>query len=108
MKKLIYIWVLLIFPLLNSCIPDWLLPSKKEKKATFSDTPVNLENINSAYDDYNSNLNIEQNTWNLCFSSKRNSAGQNFDFVYKLLDTDIFYYDGVYHVQGKRYCLLIL
>jgi hypothetical protein len=52
----------------------------------FPDTPVNLGNINSPYDDYNSALPITGVTSPLIFSSNRNSAGKQFDFIFRWLD----------------------
>jgi len=51
----------------------------------FSTTPVNLTFLNTFYDDYNSTLNQSGETFPLCFSSNRKSAGGNFDIVYKLI-----------------------
>lgn len=45
--------------------------------------PVNFASVNSAFDDYNSNLQISwtEMTFSLIFSSNRNSYGEEFDFV---------------------------
>lgn len=50
------------------------------------ETPVNLGDINSEYDDYNSWYPWAGVTSPLCFSSNRDTKGHDFDFVYKLLD----------------------
>ncbi len=55
----------------------------------FSTTPINLARINTEYDDYNSTLNQSGETFALCFSSNRKTAGGNFDIVYKFLE--VFY-----------------
>ncbi len=52
----------------------------------FSTTPVNLDFLNTQYDDYNSALNQSGETFGLCFSSNRNSAGSDFDIVYKFVN----------------------
>lgn len=54
--------------------------------ATLPDTPVNLGDVNSPFDDYNSDSPLFGDTFPLCFSSNRNSGGNNFDIVYKLID----------------------
>ena len=81
MKRLIVI--LLSALLVYACIP--------KEEPNFPDiripeTPVNMEDINSEYDDYNSNIPWAGITSPLCFSSDRNSKGKDFDIVYKLLD----------------------
>lgn len=59
---------------------------KPWQPVTISETPVNLTEINSPYDDYNSDSPTVGETGPLCFSSNRNSEGENFDIVYKLID----------------------
>lgn len=49
------------------------------------DTPVNFEEINTEYDDFNATAPTLGETFPLCFSSSRNSNGNNFDIVYKLI-----------------------
>lgn len=58
-------------------------PSEKTKyyMGVFPDVPVNFSEVNSIYDDYNSILPVVQYNRYLCFSSNRNSLGQNFDIV---------------------------
>ncbi len=58
-----------------SCNPDNVGIDNKYNTGTFPDVPVNMSNINSEYDDYNSTSPILGNTSPLCFSSKRNSQG---------------------------------
>jgi hypothetical protein len=53
---------------------------------TFPDFPVNMGNINSEFDDYNSSSPTLGGTSPFCFSTNRNSQGKNFDVIYKLLD----------------------
>ncbi len=45
--------------------------------------PVNFNSVNSMYDDYNSNLQIDwaEMNFSLIFSTNRNSLGNNFDFI---------------------------
>lgn len=51
-----------------------------------TEEPVNLEEINSLYDDYNLALPYEAFREGIYFSTNRNSAGEHFDFIYKALD----------------------
>ncbi len=57
----------------------------KYNTGTFPTEPVNFKEINSEYDDYNSDTPVFGETFPLCFSSNRNSAGADFDIVYKLI-----------------------
>lgn len=53
---------------------------------SFPETPVNMEEFNSEYDDYNSTSPVLGGSSPLCFSSNRESQGENFNIVYKLLN----------------------
>lgn len=53
---------------------------------TFPNTPTNMGDINSEYDDYNSSSPIVGETGPLCFSSKRGSFGHDFDLTYMILN----------------------
>jgi len=84
-SALIFSFILLnlsILVLISSCErkPKW-----EYKEGHFSTKPVNLTFLNTEYDDYNSALNQSGETFPLCFSSNRKSAGGNFDIVYKLM-----------------------
>ncbi len=48
-----------------------------------SNTPVNLVELNTEYDDFNSDLPYEYFGPTLFFSSNRNSSGKNFDIIYR-------------------------
>jgi hypothetical protein len=49
-------------------------------------TPVNLKELNTEYDDFNSDLPYPAGRQHIYFSSNRNSSGGNFDIVYKYFD----------------------
>lgn len=70
--------VLFVFTLV-ACDP------KYKNTGTIPDTPVNLMDINSEHDDYNSDLPISHGeSIPLCFSSNRNSTfGLNFNITYR-------------------------
>jgi hypothetical protein len=77
--------ILLIFFLaalsLNSCYDVY-----KYHIGTFPEMPVNMGDINSEYDDYNSDSPIQGGSIPLCFSSNRVSKGINYDIIYKYID----------------------
>ena len=67
--------------------------------------PVNLEEINSVHDDYNSALPYEAFREGIYFSTNRNTNGNNFDFIYK--DLDISYHQrddaiNITHVSDEN------
>lgn len=49
-------------------------------------TPVNLEELNTEFDDFNSDLPFDGRRQSIYFSSNRNSSGENFDFIFKNID----------------------
>jgi hypothetical protein len=51
----------------------------------FPTSPVNLEEFNTEFDDYNSDIPVFMDVFPFCFSSNRNSHGENYDIVYKLM-----------------------
>ena len=51
-----------------------------------TELPVNLKNINSSFDDYNSNLPYPGFGYGIFFSTNRNSSGINFDIIHKNMD----------------------
>jgi len=54
----------------------------KYDSCTLPATPVNIEDINSIYDDYNSDIPTVGQNWPLCFSSNRSSKGKDFDIIF--------------------------
>jgi hypothetical protein len=68
----------------------------------FPETPVNLEEFNTEYDDYNSASPILGETSPLCFSSTRNSKGENYDIVYKLMSIEFSKINGTLKVYENK------
>ena len=68
-------------------------------EGTFPKTPVNLGDINSAYDDYNSTSPVMGGIAPLCFSSNRGSSGRNFDIIYKVIDVEMSKSNGKLSVE---------
>lgn len=71
---------------LAGCLPDEPQGYEFEYDTIITETPVNLEKINSEFDDYNSDFPYRYGSLPLVFSSNRNSNGENFDFVFKVIE----------------------
>jgi hypothetical protein len=73
----------------------------KFTKGTFpTDTVIALEGLNSAYNDYNSNLYVLGSLLPIIFSSDRNSSGGNFDLVAGSLGVYFDQTNGNFRVEG--------
>ncbi|MCD6556252.1 MAG: PD40 domain-containing protein [Bacteroidales bacterium] len=59
---------------------------KFEYDVIITDTAANLKDLNSEYDDYNSDLPYPAQRMDIYFSSNRNSRGHNFDIVAGKMD----------------------
>jgi hypothetical protein len=94
--KIIYLILIVICIVLNSCP---LEDGYKYRIGTFPETPVNMGDINSEYDDYNSTSPELGGTAPLCFSSNRNSNHKDFDIIYKLLDVYMSKSTGILKVE---------
>lgn len=62
-------------------------------------TPVNLDELNTEYDDFNSDLPYPGRRQHIWFSSNRNSLGDNFDIVYKYFDISYHEKDDVVNID---------
>jgi hypothetical protein len=62
-------------------------------------TPVNLKELNTEYDDYNSDLPYPAGRQHIYFSSNRNSSGENFDIVYKYFDISYHEKDDIVNID---------
>lgn len=77
--------VLIVLLTLSACFP--VNPEYKFKyEIIVTDTPVNLEKLNTADNDYNSDLPYPAARSEIYFSTDRNSSGDNFDIIYKVID----------------------
>lgn len=77
------LWVLVPMMTLLGC-PGGIY-GYKYNEGQFPSQPVNFTEINTEYDDYNASAPTLGETFPLCFSSTRDSRGDDFDFVYKLI-----------------------
>jgi hypothetical protein len=80
-----FLFVLIASFILFSCDLFPWSPGNKYSIGHFPKDPVNLEEINTEYDDYNSDIPVFGETFPFCFSSNRDSHGNHFDIVYKLM-----------------------
>ncbi len=64
----------------TSC--DGILPGYKYNKGSLPETPVNLSDFNTEYDDYNSTAPDFGYLIPFCFSTNRDSQGKDFDIIY--------------------------
>jgi len=86
MKKLIFIRNILFLGLMLVILVA--CPKIKYFTGSFPETPTNLTEFNTEYDDYNAALPTLGETFPFCFSTTRNSNGANYDIVYKLMAID--------------------
>jgi hypothetical protein len=71
--------------ILGGCTP--LTPDYNfEYEIIIADTATNLQSLNSAKDDYNSNLPYPAARSEIYFSTNRNSNGENYDIICKAID----------------------
>jgi hypothetical protein len=64
-----------------------------------TEIPINLEEINSMYDDYNSALPYDGFRHGIYFSTNRKSAGSNFDIIYKEMDISYHSKDDILNIS---------
>lgn len=93
--KELSIFVLLVM-LIYSCEPKY-----KYSMGKFPNTPTNLTDFNTQYDDYNATAPSLGETFPFCFSSNRNNGGNNFDIIYKLMSIDFSKTSGILKVYNN-------
>lgn len=71
--------------------------------AYFPESPVNLTNVNSEFDDYNSALPETHFGKQLIFSSNRRSSGGNFDIIGDIIHATWYWDDGNLVVDNSYY-----
>lgn len=82
MKILNRIFLLFIAFVLTAC-PNGNDDYEFDYEIIVTETPANLEGINSQYDDYNSDLPYPGAGFDIYFSSNRTSGGNHFDIIHK-------------------------
>jgi hypothetical protein len=98
-SKLLKNLLFLILPLLVSGCPFWPDDYEFEYETIITESPANLEGINSQYDDYNSALPYQYYGFGLYFSSNRYQLGQDFDIIYRNLEITYHDKDDVLNVD---------
>lgn len=112
MKNLFITTIFLLF-IFSSCEKT---PKNKNwnQNARFPDTVVNLGDINSQYDDYNSILPETHFGKVLIFSSNRKSGGGDFDLIYEPFhaawywETSEFAFDNITYFQESKWIPQVL
>ena len=64
-----------------------------------TELPVNLENLNSPFDDYNSDLPYPASRHGIYFSTNRISSGNNFDIIHRSMDISYHSKDDILNVS---------
>lgn len=100
---------------LNCCIPDNIKPEPVNHEfGWFPSAPTNIVDLNTVYDDYNSNINITGNRINLYYSTNKETKGGNFDIssrcidAFLNLDSDVFHFSVANDYPHYSYKLLPL
>lgn len=96
MKKRIFIRNTLLFGLM--LIVFVACPKYEYFTGSFSETPTNLSEFNTEFDDYNAAAPTLGEAFPLCFSTTRNSNGLNYDIIYKLMSIEFSKVNGTLHI----------
>ncbi|MCK5137235.1 MAG: hypothetical protein KAR19_15735 [Bacteroidales bacterium] len=91
MKQII---VLILLIMLFGCEPDNI-----EYDIIITDVATNLGELNSEFDDYNSDLPYPHQRMDIYFSSNRNSLGSDFDIVAGKMDFSYHSEDDILNVS---------
>jgi hypothetical protein len=97
-----------IVDLVRICIPMLMILTGcpygyKYDQGWLPTTPVNLEDFNTEWDDYNMDAPVFEKTLPILFSSNRNSKGGNFDIVFKIFEIWFDRNDGNLTVGAYQY-----
>ncbi len=98
-RKPVCIIILLLAIIVSAC-PYW--DNYKYDEGIFPTTPVNMEDANSIYDDYNSSSPYLGGTSQLWFSTNRNSTGENFDIIARKLDVNFNRSSGILTIETSE------
>jgi len=97
MNKILLISAISI--LLISC--DKIHSGYKYNQGDLPDLPVNLEDFNTIYDDYNSTAPTLGEIIPFCFSTNRNSLGNEYDVIYQPMNVNFNKTSGILKVTNK-------
>lgn len=96
--SVIYIMVFLAFGIM-SC--EKISNGYKYEQGTLPDTPVNLSDFNTAYDDFNSTAPTLGELIPFCFSTNRNSSGEEFDIIYQPMNVNFDKTSGILKITNE-------
>jgi len=99
MKITIKLVVLITLIVLISC--EIFRIGYKYNQGSLPETPVNLSDFNTEYDDYNSTAPSLGKLIPFCFSTNRNSNGNEFDIIYQPMNVDFNKTSGLLKVTNK-------
>lgn len=87
--RLLFLWI--IGAIVISCSPnDFESYPVNYEIGWFPETPLNISDLNTEYDDYNSNINVKGDRINLYYSTNKDSQGDNFDIASICIDAILF------------------
>ena len=99
MKNIAKITVLIVLIISTSCEKN---PSGyKYEHGTLPDTPVNLSDFNTAFDDFNSTAPSSGELIPFCFSTNRDSNGNEFDIIYQPMNVNFDKTSGILKVTNE-------
>ena len=99
MKNLSKIVVLSIMIISASC--DKTPNGYKYEQGSLPESPVNLTDFNTEYDDFNSTAPSLGELIPFCFSTNRNSYGNDFDIIYQPMNVNFDKTSGILKVTNK-------
>ncbi|MFN2395356.1 MAG: hypothetical protein ABR597_06675 [Bacteroidales bacterium] len=99
MKNISKILALVVLIILNSC--DKFPYGYKYNQGSLPETPVNLSAFNTEYDDYNSTAPSLGELIPFCFSTNRDSYGDNFDIIYQPMNVNFDKTSGILKVTNE-------
>jgi hypothetical protein len=76
-----YTLLILLIVILTGCPYGY-----KYNQGFLPTSPVNLEDFNTEYDDYNLDIPVFGTTIPVLFSSNRNSLGEEYDIIFKIFE----------------------
>lgn len=99
MKNLAKISVLIGLIISTSC--EKAPSGYKYNEGSLPETPVNLTDFNTAYDDYNSTAPSLGDLIPFCFSTNRNSHGNEFDIIFEPMNVNFNKTSGILKVTNE-------
>ena len=99
MKNITKLVLLMVLIISISC--EKTLNGYKYETGTLPETPVNLADFNTEYDDYNSTAPSLGDLIPFCFSTNRNSQGNVFDIIYQPMNVNFDKTTGILKITNE-------